>query len=129
MKLLIKDFFSKCDQIRRSLAIWSHLLKKSLMENFIFCAVYDLEEYAIHCKLPANLVIFSNALFIQLILLLFVSYYLVFTKDVAVKLRSYLGALVKSRERIEVNKIMVRLTVMAKSYLSNLTRVKAEFRC
>ena len=129
MKLLIKDFFSKCDQIRRSLAIWSHLLKKSLMENFIFCAVYDLEEYAIHCKLPANLVIFSNALLIQLILLLFVSYYLVFTKDVAVKLRSYLGALVKSRERIEVNKIMVRLTVMAKSYLSNLTRVKAEFRC
>ena len=129
MKLLIKDFFSKCDQIRRSLAIWSHLLKKSLMENFIFCAVYDLEEYAIHCKLPTNLVIFSNALLIQLILLLFVSYYLVFTKDVAVKLRSYLGALVKSRERIEVNKIMVRLTVMAKSYLSNLTRVKAEFRC
>ena len=71
---------------------------------------------------------FSNTLLIQLILLLFVSYYLVFIKDVAVKLRSYLGALVKSRERIEVNKIMVRLTVMAKSYLSNLSRVKAEFR-
>ena len=35
----IKDFFSKCDQIRRKLQIWSHLLKKSLMENFIFCAV------------------------------------------------------------------------------------------
>ena len=128
MKLLIKDFFSKCDQIRRNLGIWSHLLNKSLMENFIFCAVYDLEEYAIHCKLPANLVIFSNTLLIQLILLLFVSYYLIFIKDVAVKLRSYLGALVKSRERIEVSKIMVRLTVMAKSYLSNLSRVKAEFR-
>ena len=28
----IKDFFSKCDQMR----IWSHLLKKSWMENFIF---------------------------------------------------------------------------------------------
>ena len=28
----IKDFFSKCDQIRRSLRIWSHLLKKSLMD-------------------------------------------------------------------------------------------------
>ena len=121
MKLLIKDF-------RRNLGIWSHLLKKSLMENFIFCAVYDLEEHAIHCKLHANLVIFSNSLLIQLILLLFVSYYLVFIKDVAVKLRSYLGALVKSREWIEVNKIMVRLTVMAKSYLSNLSRVKAEFR-
>ena len=41
MKFSIKDFFSKCDQIRRKLRIWSHLLKKSLMENFIFCAVYD----------------------------------------------------------------------------------------
>ena len=40
MKFSIKDFFSKCDQIRRKLWIWSHLLKKSLMENFIFCAVY-----------------------------------------------------------------------------------------
>ena len=40
MKLAIKDSFSKCDQIRRILRIWSHLLRKSLMENFIFCAVY-----------------------------------------------------------------------------------------
>ena len=40
MKLSIKDSFSKCDQIRRILRIWSHLLRKSLMENFIFCAVY-----------------------------------------------------------------------------------------
>ena len=36
----MKDFFSKCDQIRSKLWIWSHLLKKSLMENFIFCAVH-----------------------------------------------------------------------------------------
>ena len=36
MKFSIKDFFSKCDQIRRFLQIRSHLLKKSLMENFIF---------------------------------------------------------------------------------------------
>ena len=35
-----KDFFSKCDQIRRRLWIWSHILKKSLMENFTFCVVY-----------------------------------------------------------------------------------------
>ena len=34
MKFSIKEFFSKCDQIRRKLRIWSHLLKKSLMENF-----------------------------------------------------------------------------------------------
>ena len=39
MKFSIKDFFGKCDQIRRKLGIWSHLLKKSSMENFIFCAV------------------------------------------------------------------------------------------
>ena len=40
MKFSIKDFFGKCDQIRRNLQIWSHLLKKSLLENFIFlCAV------------------------------------------------------------------------------------------
>ena len=38
MKFSIKGFFSKCDQIRNFLRIWSHLLKKSLMENFIFCA-------------------------------------------------------------------------------------------
>ena len=42
MKFPIKNFFSKYDQIRRKLHIyctWSHLLKKSLMENLIFCAV------------------------------------------------------------------------------------------
>ena len=43
MKFSIKDFFSKCDQIRNLLRIWSHLLKKSLMENFIFCAVTGAE--------------------------------------------------------------------------------------
>ena len=36
MKFSIKDPFSKCDQIRRKLLIWSHLLKNSLMEIFIF---------------------------------------------------------------------------------------------
>ena len=39
MKFSIKDFFSKCDQIRSFQRIWSHLLKKSLMENLIFYAV------------------------------------------------------------------------------------------
>ena len=36
MKFSIGDFFSKCEQIRSKLRIWSDLLKKSLMENFIF---------------------------------------------------------------------------------------------
>ena len=43
MRFSIKDFFSKCDQTRRKLRIWSHLLKKSLMENFIFRAVIVLK--------------------------------------------------------------------------------------
>ena len=33
---------SKCDQIGTFLPIWSHLLKKSLMEIFISCAVSEL---------------------------------------------------------------------------------------
>ena len=41
MKFSIKDSFSKCDQIRRKLQIWSHLLKKSLMESFFLCSARD----------------------------------------------------------------------------------------
>ena len=54
MKFSIKDFFSKCDQIRSFLRIWSHLLKKSLMENFIFCAVEDKEGLQ-HATLKSSL--------------------------------------------------------------------------
>ena len=39
MKIFIKAFFSKFDQIRKKLWFWSNFLKKSLMKNFIFCAV------------------------------------------------------------------------------------------
>ena len=39
MKFSINDLFSNCDQICRKLRIWSHLLKKSLMENFNFCVL------------------------------------------------------------------------------------------
>ena len=42
MKFSTKDFLSKCDQIRKIrsfLLLWSHLLKKSLMKNFIFCSM------------------------------------------------------------------------------------------
>ena len=55
MKFSVKDFFSKCDQIRSFLRIWSHLPKKSLMENFIFCAVYSLEKKIIGLATPGNL--------------------------------------------------------------------------
>ena len=40
MMFSIKDIFSKCEQIHSILWIWSHLLKKSLMEHSIFCAVF-----------------------------------------------------------------------------------------
>ena len=39
IKFSIKAFFSKCNQIRSFPRIWPHLLKKSLMENIIFCTV------------------------------------------------------------------------------------------
>ena len=47
MKFFNKDFFSKRHQIRRKLRIWSHLLKKSLIENFIFCAMKKVVRYII----------------------------------------------------------------------------------
>ena len=42
IKFSIKDFFSKFSQIRSFLRIWSHLLKKSLMENlnFVQCKLF-----------------------------------------------------------------------------------------
>ena len=42
MKFSIKDLFSKWDQTRSFLWIWSHFLKKSLMENFILCVVLNV---------------------------------------------------------------------------------------
>ena len=39
MKFFFKGFYSKCNQIRSFLRIWSLLRKKSLLENFIICAV------------------------------------------------------------------------------------------
>ena len=47
VKFSVKDFFSKCDQIRSFLRIWSYLLKKSLMENFIFWLVEIGHNYRI----------------------------------------------------------------------------------
>ena len=38
MKFSIEDFFSKCDQIRSFLRIWSNLLRKSLIELHFLCS-------------------------------------------------------------------------------------------
>ena len=45
MKFSIENFFTKCDQIRSFLLIWLHLPKKSLMENFTFCAVNNVRKW------------------------------------------------------------------------------------
>ena len=41
-KFFFEDFLSKCDKIHSFSRIWSYLLKKLLMENFIFCTVNTL---------------------------------------------------------------------------------------
>ena len=54
MKFSIKDFLSKCDQIRRKLQIWSHLLKKYLMENSIYlCSEIKRKPRMSHFHEPA----------------------------------------------------------------------------
>ena len=67
MKFSIKEFFSKCEQIHRKLRIWSHLLKKSLKENFFFCTVWlykdrgtsyillGMTKYDFDCDIPVQL--------------------------------------------------------------------------
>ena len=53
VKFSITDFFSKSDQIGRKLRIWSHLLKKSVMENYIICTVsYFLVFWVFDNRLP-----------------------------------------------------------------------------
>ena len=50
MKFSTKDFSRKYDQMRSFLRIWSHLLTKSLTENFISCTVIfeeELKEFSI----------------------------------------------------------------------------------
>ena len=44
-KFSIKYFFSKWDQIHSFLRIWSHLLKKSFMKSFTFCADFLASTY------------------------------------------------------------------------------------
>ena len=63
MKFLIKDFFNKCDQIRRKLQFWSHLQKKFFTENFIFYAVHLISRVPSHLY-PVNLYIFNPIFFL-----------------------------------------------------------------
>ena len=46
MKFLINDFFSKCDQIRSFLQIWSDLLKKSFPYYYSLLFPYCYESFS-----------------------------------------------------------------------------------
>ena len=59
MKFSVKDFFSKCDHIRRKLRIWSHLLKKFLMESFIFVQCVVLKNSLTRISLVITKICFS----------------------------------------------------------------------
>ena len=57
----LMDFFIKRDQISSILRIWSHLLKKFLIENFSFfvqCTVVNLVwirfSFSVHCKVSVR---------------------------------------------------------------------------
>lgn len=41
----MKEFFSQCYQIRKKFRILSHKPWKSLMQNFIYCAVQIFRDY------------------------------------------------------------------------------------
>ena len=62
MKFSIKDFFSKCDQIRRKLPILSYLLNKFLMENFTFWAEITPKAYLRHCETSMMKLFSENSL-------------------------------------------------------------------
>ena len=59
MRFSMKGFISKCDYIRSFLRIWSHLLKKSLMENWMFLAV----KFEVIWPFVANLASICNTSF------------------------------------------------------------------
>ena len=59
MKFSIKDFFSKVTKSAGNCG-WAHLLKKSLIENFFFCAVLSFSVGRIFDRLCNFLTIFSK---------------------------------------------------------------------
>ena len=64
MKSSIKVFFSKCDQIRRKLRIWSHLLKKSLILNPHFlCSVFNTSTAQLYLQFALYHFVWSDDIF------------------------------------------------------------------
>ena len=60
-KFFIKEFFSKCDQIRRKLQIWSHVLKKSLMKNFFLQCFEDKNNMQTEISVSVSNLFHTNA--------------------------------------------------------------------
>ena len=57
MKFSIMDLFSKCDQFRWKLRIWSHLLKQSLIEKYNFfmqCRFFQVFLVFEHCNISTS---------------------------------------------------------------------------
>ena len=63
VKFFIKDFFSKCDQILRKLRNWSHLRKKSSMENLFFVQCELCQSKKQHVKGSSRAVVITISLF------------------------------------------------------------------
>ena len=62
MEFPITDTFSKFDQICSFLWIWSHLLKKSVMGNFMFCAVLVLFLIPFFLELKMNVSFLTSSI-------------------------------------------------------------------
>ena len=67
MKFSIKDFFSKCDQIRSFLRVWSHLLKESLLENFNFLCSVNVRMKQNKTQLETNIDTLEDDLLMKII--------------------------------------------------------------
>ena len=66
MKFSSNEFFSRCHQICSFLRIWSHLLKTSLMEKFIFCSVLYLTAICFNCHASCFILKnYSHALYLN----------------------------------------------------------------
>ena len=96
MKFSIKNFFSKCEQIRWKLRIWSHLLKKSLMENLIFCAV-----------MPILLSIFFNDFYYFILFVLAHNFADENTLSIFAKRTKNLISILESEHEIAINRFKV----------------------
>ena len=56
VKFSITDFFSKCDQIRKKLRIWSHLLKKSvILCSECYYVLSTLWSFLLIWEIPKNM--------------------------------------------------------------------------